>query len=359
MVINSGLNWKLHNFFAKQTMLTKNRIVSYDVFLQQQDCKKNRQQPISQFAIPYLDEIQNQVGIKDEDTLADAQNEDPLSKSSETTKAYSVTKIATFGSGSISHRRLVLKVPKNSIVFISLKSMLNNDRVTCSKLKSFISDLKQAACKISFFCEVSRKLGSKGFRTLSRKGISPTPRLNPNHIFILSRRTKKQDLVRAHKRIVQQLPGLKRTVIIIDEERDFLRGVKSSDFGCKKVRCFETSFHHSMEFTGQINTGQHDTTIARCTLKRTPNLKIAAANMREQTAVFKLARKTAEVSSLKEDLALANLENASSDTFKRTFGHLFEAVESSLPKKILSVKRKIQGIAFNSIADKKGNIHTV
>ena len=240
MVINSDMNWKLHSFFAIQTQLTKNHLTSYDIILQRKNIgfEKNRPRPILQSEIPPLEKTPYQCDSIGQETVANENDNYPPSKTAKTMRAHTITKLENFGSQSVSCRRLNSKIPMNSIVLISLKSMFINGRVTCSELRSFIRNLKQAGCKIIFFCQVTRKLGNKFFKDLSRQDISPTPRLNPNRIFITSRRTKKQDLVIAHNKITQQFPKLKKTTIVIDEEKNFLESLESSDFGSKKLRCF-------------------------------------------------------------------------------------------------------------------------
>ena len=89
-----------------------------------------------------------------------------------------------------------------------------------------------------------------------------------------------------------------------------------------------------MDFTGELKAGERATTVGRCTRKLTGSNKISVANMREQTALFKLARKSAEVTCLKEDLEVADLENASANPFKRTLLRVFNTDEKSLPKKV-------------------------
>ena len=114
-----------------------------------------------------------------------------------------------------------------------------------------------------------------------------------------------------------------------------------------------------MDFTGELKAGERATTVGRCTRKLTGSNKISAANMREQTALFKLARKSAEVTCLKEDLEVADLENASANPFKRTLLRVFNTDEKSLPKKVLSVKRLIQKTVYKSILGPDGCLQTV
>ena len=114
-----------------------------------------------------------------------------------------------------------------------------------------------------------------------------------------------------------------------------------------------------MESAGQLTDREVETAKARYPYKLTNKLRIGAANMREQTALFKLARKSAEVACLKEDLVDNNLHNASSKTFRRTFSQLFKTADKSLPTKTLAVKRMIQKQVWQSITDKDGAVQTV
>ena len=277
-----------------------------------------------------------------------------------------IKKIDSFGRQAIRRMRLEHQISRDSIIFISMWSMMRNNQLTCGSLDNFIFTLKKKGCKVIFFSD-SSKTGQ--LRKLSRFRVSPTPRLKPKTLYGTGELLKGKIVEAYGSMLKAKIADKTKPVIIIGEKFTFLRSLSKSDFPCIKLKLFKTSFWPSLDFEEdqfkddpnnyqfKENPNNPKAEIYHVRLQ-TNDDRVGASNIRAQTLRFKLEKSEEKCKHLRKMVMENTLEDITSVRSCNALTNLFKTPNKNLNYKQNRAKKLLRSIVAKPLVDKDGYLCT-